>query len=716
MRRLILLLAVLLPVIAIAQPTWEHRFIGGGISQPMEVAAADFDNDGDFDVVAGSDDRTIVWENTNDGQFWIEHEINQGFHSSTVAVGDLDGDGYMDIVATIVNNGIRYWKNVNGDFSFSMYYLPNASHASNVEIADMDSDGDMDLITNNAEGDWKLHWHENTDGSGLQYARHPIYTGPDAAITFVVTDLDSDGNQDVVFGYYEYNISDYFGYVHWMKNVDGTGLTWTEFSIDESYPPDVLAVGDFDRDGFPDVAAGGKGDGSFDRIDGWKNVHGTGMDMEPFVVNADLLEANAISLAAADMDADLDVDLVAMQYEGGGPYRIVYYQNIDSFGNEWTQQIVENMSARQTIAVNIDTDNDLDIVAAAHDTGIPGQDHIHLWEQQNNQYVEIQVMSPNGGEVWHVDTPHNIYWNSTNPENVRIELFYANQLMGAIAESTENDGVYTWQVPQGIMTGNQFSIRLQIVGSPEQDFSDEPFSITSLPSFTLEPFQPSTIIPAVGGGYWYWVHIVNPTGYPISGQLWAEVILPNGNVYGPVYANNVAIGPYGTYEPVNPLGQFVPGYAPPGIYTHVMHIGIYPNLTIDTNSFTFEKLAGTSSPTRPESQWSVSDWAMNGTPPVIVDDSQQTGQALPSEFALLQPHPNPFNPTTSFSVQLPETANLQITVHDITGRLVATLANETRSAGTYTFTIDGSGLASGVYFVRAASGTQSASQKLVLMK
>ncbi len=417
---------------------------------------------------------------------------------------------------------------------------------------------------------------------------------------------------------------------------------------------------------------------------------------------------------AADIDGDLDIDLVATQY--GMENHIVYYENVDGFGNDWGEQVIEEIECRQPIAVDLDLDGDLDIVAGEQDSDDPYNDEVHLWEHQNSQITEIQVLAPNGGEIWRTDTPHNIYWNSTRPEDVRIELFYDNQLVETITESTENDGVCNWLIPENLLTGDLYSIRLQIVGSPEQDFSDEPFSITSLPSLTIEPFQPSTIIPAAGGGYWYWVQIVNPSPFPVSGQLWAQLVLPNGNTYGPIANEVISIDPNSTYQPSSPHGQFVPGYAPPGIYQHVMAIGIRPNLVIDTDSFTFEKLAGTSGPTRPESQWSVSDWAMNGTPPVSTDDPQQTGQAIPTEFALLQPHPNPFNPTTSFTVQLPETANLQVTVHDITGRLVATLANGSVSAGAHTLTFDGSGLASGVYFLHALTADQHQSRKLLLLK
>jgi hypothetical protein len=72
-------------------------------------------------------------------------------------------------------------------------------------------------------------------------------------------------------------------------------------------------------------------------------------------------------------------------------------------------------------------------------------------------------------------------------------------------------------------------------------------------------------------------------------------------------------------------------------------------------------------------------------------------------YELLQNYPNPFNPTTIISYQLSAVSNVSLKVYDILGREVATLANGTLEAGYHTATFDGSGLSSGVYFVRLTS-------------
>jgi hypothetical protein len=81
---------------------------------------------------------------------------------------------------------------------------------------------------------------------------------------------------------------------------------------------------------------------------------------------------------------------------------------------------------------------------------------------------------------------------------------------------------------------------------------------------------------------------------------------------------------------------------------------------------------------------------------------QQQKEAVVSEkpeFSIGN-YPNPFNPVTKINYLLPQDGNVKLQVFDITGRLVTTLADEVKVAGSYTASWDGSNLSSGVYFVR----------------
>lgn len=87
-------------------------------------------------------------------------------------------------------------------------------------------------------------------------------------------------------------------------------------------------------------------------------------------------------------------------------------------------------------------------------------------------------------------------------------------------------------------------------------------------------------------------------------------------------------------------------------------------------------------------------------------------------FALYDNYPNPFNPTTAISFQLPAHRIVTLKVFDLFGREVATLVNEFKEAGVWFVRFDASayGLSSGVYFYRIEAGAFTQTKKLILVK
>lgn len=91
-------------------------------------------------------------------------------------------------------------------------------------------------------------------------------------------------------------------------------------------------------------------------------------------------------------------------------------------------------------------------------------------------------------------------------------------------------------------------------------------------------------------------------------------------------------------------------------------------------------------------------------------------ETIPREFTLAQNYPNPFNPITQIKFDLPEDGVVSLKVYNPLGQEVATLINQSRTAGSYTETFDASQFASGVYIYKLAAGNFRASKKLLLMK
>jgi hypothetical protein len=121
--------------------------------------------------------------------------------------------------------------------------------------------------------------------------------------------------------------------------------------------------------------------------------------------------------------------------------------------------------------------------------------------------------------------------------------------------------------------------------------------------------------------------------------------------------------------------------------------------------------------------FSVSD---HGTTACSDTMTLQTGTGIgdtpaPTQTALHQNHPNPFNPTTVIQYDLVAASKVSLRVYDVSGRLVRTLVDDNRPAGRQSAVWDGmdnSGnrVSSGVYFYRLETGAVVFTRKMVLLK
>ncbi len=93
----------------------------------------------------------------------------------------------------------------------------------------------------------------------------------------------------------------------------------------------------------------------------------------------------------------------------------------------------------------------------------------------------------------------------------------------------------------------------------------------------------------------------------------------------------------------------------------------------------------------------------------------------PSDWELNSPYPNPFNPSTTINISIPRAGNIKLTVFDILGREVVSLANDYFEAGEYSINWYGSDnfgntIASGTYFVNLKSNEVNLTRKLIVLK
>jgi hypothetical protein len=132
----------------------------------------------------------------------------------------------------------------------------------------------------------------------------------------------------------------------------------------------------------------------------------------------------------------------------------------------------------------------------------------------------------------------------------------------------------------------------------------------------------------------------------------------------------------------------------------------------DTLDFTYQ----TSSPayTGADQGQPVGDLRWWKLTPVSVEGP--SGQNIPETFNLAQNYPNPFNPTTTIRFDLPQGGDVLLKVFNIIGQEVATLLNGRMNAGSHEVVFDASRLTSGAYVYRLSSGSNVASQRMLLIK
>ncbi len=115
------------------------------------------------------------------------------------------------------------------------------------------------------------------------------------------------------------------------------------------------------------------------------------------------------------------------------------------------------------------------------------------------------------------------------------------------------------------------------------------------------------------------------------------------------------------------------------------------------------------------------DGWFNIVPYVIRLDVESSGvntivQYLPNEFILHPNYPNPFNPTTTLSYNLPFAGHVRLQIYDILGRHVSTIVDTRQSAGQHKIIFDASNLSSGVYFYQLKTSNFQDIKKMVILK
>ena len=233
---------------------WTKHIISPAFFNGHEITAADMDGDNDIDVLAAAalEDEIAWFENDGmDPPGWTRHTISDSFDGvRSVKAADMDGDGLLDVVgAALAANAVAWWRN-NGDSTWTEHILDsNFGMAHMVYAFDLDSDADMDIVAAAYTAN-DIAWWRNDGGTPTQFTKQIIDGSLLGALGVYVADINNDGYLDVL------GTSDIADDVVWYSNNGAVPVTWSKSGIDGNcngaWP---VYASDLDNDGDMDVLA-----------------------------------------------------------------------------------------------------------------------------------------------------------------------------------------------------------------------------------------------------------------------------------------------------------------------------------------------------------------------------------------------------------------------------------------------------------------------------
>lgn len=250
---------------------YKEKWVSPVLPAPAHVSACDIDGDGDLDLLIAvmgqlfpSNDRigsVVILENDGKQQFTPHTIIDRVARVTDVRGADFDGDGDIDMIVGQFgyDDGETRWLENLGKWQFRSHMLQSLSGPIHTIPVDIDKDGDMDVISLVSQEWEEIYLFEN-DGHG-NFKSHLIWgsTNEDYGSSGIrLVDMNRDGLMDIL-----YTNGDAFDYlpprprpwhsVQWLENKGN--FKFEHHPIGKFEGASGAVAGDVDNDGDLDVVA-----------------------------------------------------------------------------------------------------------------------------------------------------------------------------------------------------------------------------------------------------------------------------------------------------------------------------------------------------------------------------------------------------------------------------------------------------------------------------
>ena len=549
--------------------------------------------------------------------------------------------------------------------------------AISVYAVDVDGDGDIDVLSASL-WDHKIAWYEN-DGDE-NFTVHIITTSALYPHSVYAVDVDGDGDIDVLSASGDHKIA-------WYENDGSESFTAADFTTSADGARSVYAV-DMDGDGDIDVLSASIYD---DTIAWYENDGSESFTAHTISTSAD----GAWSVYAVDLDGDDDIDVLSASADDD---KIAWYENDGS--ESFTAHDITTSAdyAYSVYAVDVDGDGDMDVLSAS-----AGDDKIAWYENDGSEsFTAATITSSADGasSVYAVDmdgdgdmdvlsasyNDDKIAWY----ENDGSESFTAHTITTSAGHA---HSVYAVDVDgDGDIDVLSASVSDDKIAWYENIIPPSPFDL-------VYPLNDTTIILTrdnfLDTLYFAWNQSVDPGGDEVTYRREMTGDLPEYIRF--IVESN---------EQTTTNMYKVP-------YHHIEHYMHEAGVELISGTWTIIATDG-----------EIDVYAENGPFTLTIDGSKLNiadSDIIPETFALHGNYPNPFNPTTTISYDLPKWSQVTLGIYDLLGKQIKTLVNQSQDAGNKIAMWDGTDdlgrpVSAGVYLYQIQAGEFTQTRKMLLLK